>query len=811
MENNSCWKITYDDFKPAEEALRESLCTLGNGYFGSRGAANEHHASKIHYPGTYIAGVYNKLSTNIANRAVFNEDMVNCPNWLFLTFKLEGGQWINLQTDKILAYHQELDMQQGILIKKMRLQDDRGRKTTIETQRIVSMANPHLAAITYSITPENYEGWITIRSALDGSVRNKGVARYRDLNSEHLAPSLMGTFGKDGTYLSVITNQSKIEICQASKISVTCSGKSIEFLEPIVTEEDKKISQDFKIRVHKGKRYNIEKIVSMYTSKDKGAENPLTEAISSVKKAPDFDSLFKSHTKVWSFLWGKFDIKIEGDLFSQRLIRFHIFHLLQTATFHNTKIDAGLPARGLHGEAYRGHIFWDEAFIMHFFDFHLPDISKALILYRYNRLAQARKYAKNNGYRGAMFPWQSASTGDEETQTLHLNPKSGKWDPDHSRNQRHISFAIAYNVWQYWNRTGDLGFIRRYGAEILLSIAQFGSSLSKYDPRDKRYHTEGLMGPDEFHEKYPKSKKSGFKDNAYTNLLIVWTLLKAKEILEILTSEQRKALIEKLGLSQNELKRWNDITRKMNIIMDEDGIISQFDGYFDLRELNWFLYRMRYINIRRLDRILKSEGLSPDEFKIAKQADAIMIFYLLPFEEIESLFNMLGYSFNKGMLKRNYEYYTRRTSHGSTLSKVVHCYIANLLGRSTESMSWFSSILKSDIYDTQGGTTKEGIHTGVMGGSIDIVTRGFAGLNILNDKIRIDPQLPKNWKKVKFRFQYKGSLLSLSVANNKIGIFLHKTKSNKARVAIEVNNKLYYARPTKLLRISLRSGRQKIF
>ena len=189
---------------------------------------------------------------------------------------------------------------------------------------------------------------------------------------------------------------------------------------------------------------------------------------------------------------------------------------MQTASTHNTLIDAGLPARGLHGEAYRGHIFWDSLFVMHFFNLHLPNVAKSLLIYRYRRLAQARQSAKINGFRGAMFPWQSGLSGREETPVSHLNPLSGKWGPDYSHFQRHVSFAIAYNIWEYWQRTNDLDFLKHHGAEMILSIAQFGASLTKYSPQDGRYHIEGVMGPDEFHEKLPHRGKPGFKDNAYT-------------------------------------------------------------------------------------------------------------------------------------------------------------------------------------------------------------------------------------------------------------------------------------------------------
>lgn len=788
----SSWKLVYDRFKPAQEGLREALCTLGNGYFATRGADPESSASRIHYPGTYIAGVYNKLETFLAGRTISNEDLVNCPDWTLLKFRIGKSDWLIPSMNKILFYHKELNMRRGILTRKVLVEDRKGRRTTIETQRIVHMQDPHYAAIRYVIIPENYEDWIIIRSALDGTVQNTGVARYRQLNSKHLKAGSLGDLAKNGIYLSMRTNQSNIEIAEASKIRISVNGRDVKTPSRIVTKEKKGICQEFGIYVTKSRRYEIEKIVSIYTSKDKGVRNPVTAAIKSVKGAQDFDTLFKTHKHIWDTLWKRFDIEIEGDTFSQKALRVHIFHLLQTASAHNINIDAGLPARGLHGEAYRGHVFWDELFVMPFFGLHAPEISKALLMYRYRRIGKAREYARKNGYKGSMFPWQSGSTGVEETQVMHLNPLSGKWGSDSSRIQRHVSFAIAYNVWHYWEKTNDMDFLIHYGAEILLSIAQFGASLSKLNPKDGRYHTEGLMGPDEFHEKLPGSAKAGLKDNAYTNLLIVWTLLKALEVLDVLSKYHKTRLFKKIRLDEKQISLWEDITRKMNIIINDDGIISQFDGYFKLKELDWNAYRKKYGNVKRMDRILKAEGKSPNEYKLAKQADVLMIFYLLSLAELNDIFGRLGYKLDKNTLKKNYAYYIKRTSHGSTLSKVVHGYLSFLLGMSREAWQWFREILESDVYDTQGGTTPEGIHAGVMGGSLNIVVRDFAGINILEDRIKIRPSLPQAWKGLKLKFYYKGSWISLGIHPDHITVFIYGSKKKEFATPIDIQGKLHY-------------------
>ncbi len=792
MADHFSWKLTYYGFDPSEEGLREALCTLANGYMGVRGAAYESAASKIHYPAVYIAGVYNKLATHIAGKIVYNEDLVNCPNWTFIRFKAGEGEYICPSSTRLLMYRQELNMLEGVLSRRVRVQDKHGRRTLIETQRIVSMASPHLAALRYVITPENYNGWITVQSLLDGAVINSGVERYRQLNSKHLVPVSLGNFSKNGIYLIVRTNQSKIEVAQSARLRVFVEGEEKKPSIHTITRGRERIEQSFKMFVVKGRSYAVEKTVAVYTSRDKGIKSPANSSIGDLKKPQRFINIYKEHISAWEDLWRKADIKIDGDIFAQKAVRLHIFHILQTASPHISQIDAGFPARGLHGEAYRGHIFWDEVYAMPFFDYHFPEISKALLLYRYRRLVKARQYARKNGYKGAMFPWQSASTGEEETQILHLNPLSGEWGPDYSRYQRHVSFAIAYNVWQYYFHTEDKDFLCQYGAEMLLSIARFAASLTIYDPKTSRYHTEKVMGPDEFHEKYPDSETPGLKDNTYTNLLIVWVLLKAMQALNIIPDSCKNKLLRKLNISPQDLSLWQDITYKMNILIDEKGIIAQFQGYFDLKELDWNKYRQRYEKIERMDRILKAEGKSPDEYKVSKQADALMIFYLLPLNEVRDIFRRLGYYLDKDILKRNYEYYVKRTSHGSSLSKVVHCYLAQILKRPKETIKWLLEVLQSDMFDTQGGTTPEGIHSGVMAGSLDIISRGVAGIQVLEDRIKIEPFLPRKWQGVSLKFCYKGRWFFVSVRHKHISLFIQGRRYELYNIPIWINNRLHY-------------------
>ncbi|MBD3263896.1 MAG: hypothetical protein GF375_02190, partial [Candidatus Omnitrophica bacterium] len=579
------WTISYDRFSPAEESLREAICALGNGYFATRAAAPEATASKIHYPGTYVAGLYNRLKTTIAGKTIENEDLVNCPNWFFLTFKIGDDDWFCPSTSRILSYRQTLNIRTGILNRRVRFKNTRGQITYVETNRIASMDDPHIAAMEYIIVPENYSEWVTVRTMLDGTILNTGVERYRQLNSKHWKPLNLGKFGRNGIYLSMKTSSSRIEIAEACRTRLFSGNRETKPKIKHLMKGREKVGQEFRFFARHKRHYRIEKAVSLYTSKDQGVGNPHESALLALEKPLKFSNLFKLHQKAWGSLWAKFDIQVSGDVFSQKILRLHLFHLLQTASHHRENIDWGIPARGLHGEAYRGHIFWDELFVTHLYDLHLPEVTKASLLYRYKRINKARQYAKREGYKGAMFPWQSGSSGREETQVVHLNPLSGKWGPDYSRRQRHISFSIVYNVWNYWKKTGDFGFLIRYGAEIILSVARFFSNLAKYDKSDGRYHIAGVMGPDEFHEKLPHSSKPGLKDNAYTNLMTVWTLLRAQEVIKILPKGHKRRVMKKIKLEQKELCRWDDVVHKMNIIINKEGIISQFEGYFGLKEL----------------------------------------------------------------------------------------------------------------------------------------------------------------------------------------------------------------------------------
>jgi trehalose 6-phosphate phosphatase len=340
----------------------------------------------------------------------------------------------------------------------------------------------------------------------------------------------------------------------------------------------------------------VEKIVAVVTSRDVALSHPGTAATEEVAGAPGFDALLETHELAWHQLWRRFRLDLtEGDspatVPTLRTLRLSIFHVLQTVSPHTLDLDAGIPARGMHGEAYRGHVFWDELFVFPLLTLRIPGLARALLHYRVRRLNAARRAARGLGHRGAMFPWQSGSDGREESQQIHLNPLSGRWLPDVSHLQRHVGLAVAYNIWQYYQATGDLEFLAEHGAEVLLEVARFFAGLARHDPAMDRFRIGGVMGPDEYSTRYPGAAEPGLDDNAYTNVMAVWTLRRAADVLSVLPPLRRTELVEQLGLTPAELLRWNDITRRMYVPIAEDGVISQFHGYRDLAELDLDDYR----------------------------------------------------------------------------------------------------------------------------------------------------------------------------------------------------------------------------
>ncbi len=775
------WSISYFDYDTKKERSREALLTIGNGYFGTRGAMEESSANPVNYPGTYMAGMYNRLTTKIADNNIENEDFVNIPNWLPITFRIENEDWFDVNCTKIISIKRTIHFKTGLLERIMVVQDDKLRQTKLVSRRFASMHNPFLASMQYEIKPLNYNAKISIKSSLEGTHINDGVERYKSLNQKHLEAIEQGV-SDENIFLVVQTTQSSHKIGIAAKHQLYMNEKHTS-LTPQVEVNEGVISVIYAVGISQNNTVTIEKTVAICSDKESFIKNAKQEALKAIQNTSNFDTLLMESEAEWQKLWDQIDIQIEGDRMSQKLLRLHLFHLMVSVSPFNKQLDASITARGLHGEAYRGHIFWDELFILPFYDFHVPEAAKSMLMYRYNRLGEARNYARQHGLRGAMFPWQSGSDGREETQIMHLNPLTGLWGADYSSLQRHVSLAIAYNIWDYFWINDDKEFLVQYGAEMFFEICRFWASKSIMNTVNGRYEIFNVMGPDEFHEHSDLCKDGGLKDNTYTNLMVSWLFNKADEITEIV-GEKRML---NLGFSQWERKKWSEISTKINLIINDDGILAQYDGYFELKELDWDYYRQNYGNIYRLDRILKAEGKSADEFKVAKQADTLMTFYNINKSEVDLILESLEYDLPEDYLERNLEYYLQRTSHGSTLSRVVHSRLAAMTGNAQLSWELYQDALGSDYVDIQGGTTGEGIHAGVMAGTILIALNTFAGVNYRDEYLAINPQLPHQWKKMAFKLNFKKVHFEFEITSDTLKVMVDKaTKISVAGKVISI-------------------------
>ncbi|RNL49853.1 HAD family hydrolase [Arthrobacter oryzae] len=782
------WLLTYSGSDPVHEGHREALTTLGNGYMATRGAAPEHRADGVHYPGTYLAGIYNSLRSVVDGQESVDEHMVNIPDWLPLDVRIERGDWWSGGGLRLRSERRTLDLKRCLLSRETLLEDDAGRRLQVLQRRIVSMAEPHLAALEMTLTALGWSGTISVRSGCDTEVTNANVPDDGQLARRHLTdvsvsasgggdggaatgsgPVIGSRGGGSGACLTVEaqTNQSRIGIAMALRTDV--AGPT----EPVHGTPEQLAglhSHRFELAITEGAPVTVTKTVAVATSRDRAISSPRTAALTALNRAdPSFEVLLAEHEAAWGQLLAPFIIEFDAPSQARLILNLHVFHLLQTLTGHTAELDAGVPARGLHGEGYRGHVFWDELFVLPVLNSRSPALVREMLDYRWRRLGTARDAARAAGLRGAQFPWQSGSDGTEQTPTMLFNRLSGHWMPDYSRRQRHVGLAVAYNAWQYFEATQDRAWLISHGAEIVVEVARLFASLADHDTVEDRFHLRGVMGPDEYHTGPPGDPGGGLADNAYTNIMAAWVFDQAVWIMHSVQGFDMDELRARLSVDGAEIEGWERLSRRMFVPFHGDGIISQFDGYSSLREFDWDHYRRTYGNIERLDLILEAEGDSTNHYRLAKQADVLMLLYVLGEDQLLGFLGRMGYSVTPAQITATVDFYLARTAHGSTLSRVAH---ASVLAQRDPERAWatFREALDADLDDTQGGTTRAGIHLGAMAGSIDVVQRSFAGLRITRDALHFTPRLPAQLHEVVFQVRYRDQLLSVRLETGRLQV-----------------------------------------
>ena len=797
------WQMIYDEFLPNLEEQRESLCSLGNGYFCTRGAMPESEDDGVHYPGTYLAGGYNRVPFKSGDYEFEQEQLVNMPNWLAVRFKINDGDWFNINNVQLVTYELRLDLRQGLLRRTIRFIDKAGQDTSVCQRSFVHMRHAHLGGLEMTFTAHNWSGALIIRSAIDGRITNNSTQMLQDEQVKHF-DYLSSTIDGDTVHLNVVTKQSRLMVSLSARNTLIKNGKNISAIENDIAEPGY-VAQDMKVFIEEGSSITLEKIIALYTSRDRGISEASLSSSHAVAAAADFNSLLSEHIESWSQLWSRFDLFVDTkDSYMTSdpsfLLHLSAFHCLQTASPNTIDLDVGLPARGWSGEGYQGHIFWDALFVYPFINLRMPSISASLLKYRYRRLDSAREIAKALGARGARFPWQSGSDGKEDTPQFDWNASKRTWSIDNSAMQVHVNAAIAYDIWQYYQVTADINFMECYGAEMLLEIARFFATFAVKNEGSGRFEIRGVVGPDEYHTKYPGANAFGINNNAYTNIMAVWTLTVAQEMLLTLPADHRDQLLQKLKIEKSELLLWDSVSRLMFVPFMEDGVISQFEGYEKLEEFP--VLPNGSLDIERLTQVLQTEGGTPNQYRVCKQADVLMLFYIFSAGELQELFHRLGYKFECTDIEKSIQYYLPKTANDSTLSRIAHAWVLSRLNRQKswkllaggddrsgqiipetvkqQLHSWpvLLEALNSDYLDAHHDSAREGIHLGAMAGTLDIVQRCYTGIVARQDVLWLNPRLPDALNSLSLNLHYRGQALQLKITQDQMKISaMHSTAS----------------------------------
>lgn len=763
-EHPDTWTLAVDGYDPQKVGQREALFGTANGYWGTRAAIPGSLADGERYPGSYAAGVYNRVVSEVHDSIAETEHTPKIPDWTFLRVRDEAGDELLPHPAAMLDTRREFDLLHGTSRQYLTVRSAGGRTTRFVVQQLNSLTGEHIAALRLTVLPVDWSGEVEVLSAINSDVENRNVDDDLQLTTRHLHTVGGELLDERTALVETRTTQSEVNIVVATRTEIADDTGTHATGHPAYGHESLH-GHYFTTKVTEGERADVDKLAVAFTSRDHALSTPRLQAEWAVHRLPAYDDIMFGHAAQWADRWPAFDTVLPSGRMDQLALCSNIFHVLQTVALLTPDIDAGIPARGLLGEGYRGHIFWDEMFVYPGLTVNQPTLTNALLRYRFRRLDMSRSLAEENGWEGAVFAWQSGSSGREETPEHLYNPRMDAWIPDNSHNQRHVGLQIALSAWRYHQFTGDVDFLRDISADLIIETARAFASMARYDDATGRYHIDGVMGPDEFHDGYPTTPGSGLTDNAYTNVLVSWTMARIPDLLAELDPMDAANLRDRVGLTDEELERLDHISRNLNLAFHEDGVLSQFDGYEDLEEFDWEGYRGKYTNIGRLDLILSAENDSANNYKLSKQADTLMLFYAFSPTELDEALAHMGYELDDDSVRATIEYYLARTSDGSTLSQFVNSWaLARIdLDRSFE---LYREAVQSDLDNRRGSSTAEGIHVGVMGGTADLIRRCYAGLEAHDGVLYLNPRLPSELGSLAFQVHMWGTPVEIHVEDN---------------------------------------------
>lgn len=747
------WHVGFDRYEPEEEPWRESLLGLGNGVVFARACAPEAaRASRdgsCHYAGLYVAGLYNQAERTVAQQRVRITALVNLPDPFGLSWRAGDQEaWFDVDAATLLHYHHHLDMAAGLARRELVARDAAGRETRLEEVRLVSMAQSGLALLRWRLTPLNWSGPIVVRSQLATEACNAKLTRTRAYEGRHLAVQPLSSESGLAVRVSTLDGRRSLQL----HAELRCEGTVGS---PQLGQEAHALFQQ---------RHTVARVGQPVTAELRVRIAP-AQASLGIEPPASFETALDAQRAAWANLWRCADIVAPADPVLERSCRLAAFHLLQTASPHTAACDAGLPARGWQ-EAYFGHVFWDELFAFPFYSLRLPDIARGLLRYRHRRLDAARSAARQAGLCGALYPWRSAASGAEETPPYQWIGPAQHWKPDHTRLQRHIGAAVAFNAWHHHCATGDLALLREATGEMLIEIARLWASIARPEAIGGRLGIHSVIGPDEYHDAYPGADAPGLDNNAYTNVMAAWALRCARELPQKLSGADWRHLSARCGVQHGELDRWDETSRRLVLPLLEGDVIAQFDGIDRLRPPDAPPLPQRDPAVR-VDWWLDARGESVNAYQVTKQADVLMLLHLFGRKGCEALFTHMGYQLDAGWHERTLRYYLERVTHESSLSRIV---CAGALAQADPGQSWqhYRHALHSDLEPGAGGSTHEGVHLGAMAGTWDVLLRHYLGLQLDSGAAVLAPHPPAALDDVSLAVWVHGCRLELGLRGREL-------------------------------------------
>ncbi|MGE6661880.1 glycoside hydrolase family 65 protein [Pseudomonas sp. NPDC077408] len=756
-------QIVFEHYDRGDERRREALLALGNGVLSWR--ANAPEASVMpraddsqHYAGFYRAGWYDEAPREVNGDSVQMAALVNLPDPFGLSFALDDGDWFSLDRVELQHYQQTLSLDTGVLERHLEFDLAEYRVRLLE-RRLVSMATPNLAVLRWELQlPPGLK--LRLRTVLDGGVRNAGVRRNRAYEGRRLQHLAFDHDEKGAAALSARLHNQRRRLAMATEIRTPEQP-----LQWRATLDDHRLIQQTDCTVADSGRLIIEKCAVVLVDEERPATDE-DARVEAQRQLPcdGYEQLEQASTEAWQRLWQGLALTA-NDPQLQHALHFHAFHLLQTVSPLSVGRDLGFPPRGWM-EGYYGQVFWDELFAYPILATHWPELARSLLDYRYARLDKARERARRAGLRGAMFPWRSARTGEEETPPWQCNPMSGRWMADHTRLQRHIGSAVAYDAWQLYLATADEALLAGPVGELVIEVARFWASLAQFDASRQRYLICGVIGPDEYHNSYPDAAEPGLNNNTYTNLMAAWTLDRARQVLALLSEPDATALRQRLKVEPNEPDHWQAVAEGLYLPFVDDQLLSQFEGFDKLEapSQEWL-----HGDRPRLDWMLEARHDSCDRYQLTKQADALMAYHLLPRQTLQQILERMGYRHDSACTRHTVAYHLARITHESSLSKVV-CAGALAAIDSEASWSYYQQALATDLGSPGNSGTQEGIHLGAMCGSLDVMQRHYLGVRLELDGLYIFPSPPPELQQIALSLVFRQAHLHLQLADGSLWV-----------------------------------------